>query len=67
MELGINSMSRDDASNYSCTAVNDVGRSQRTAVLTVNCKFYQLMEFLVIQPDVLIILILCCRHFVYLK
>ena len=39
MELSISSVAADDASSYSCSAVNDVGQSQRTAVLTVNCTF----------------------------
>jgi len=38
LELSLNRLEPDDASNYSCSAVNDVGESQRTAVLTVNCK-----------------------------
>jgi len=38
LQLSIDHVVPGDASNYSCTAVNDVGQSQRTAVLTVNCE-----------------------------
>jgi len=38
LELHVNSLTADDASNYTCSAVNDVGQSQRSAVVTVNCK-----------------------------
>jgi len=38
LELIITRLNAADASNYSCSAVNSVGHSQRTAVLTVNCK-----------------------------
>jgi len=38
LELNVARLAAADASNYSCSAVNDVGRSQRAAVLTVHCK-----------------------------
>ena len=38
LELNIARLAAADASNYSCSAVNDVGHSQRTAVVSVHCK-----------------------------
>lgn len=36
LELNVTRLAAEDASDYCCSAVNDVGRSQRTAVLTVH-------------------------------
>jgi len=38
LELNVARLAAADASSYSCSAENDVGESQRTAVLTVHCK-----------------------------
>ena len=38
LELSVARLVAADASNYSCSAINDVGQSRRTAVLTVHCK-----------------------------
>jgi len=38
LELNVTRLAAEDAADYCCSAVNDVGRSQRTAVLSVHCK-----------------------------